>query len=133
MITIDCITIQALCHATEREDRVLHALQYLYPVYKKETATGYFNNPIHVFTARITRKKEIKTVVQLLQSTIVINDVRRRMDKKGNLYIRLDKQKLYSGIALLKDSGEIKIIIHVQSYPFRLEDAIQYAQTIFSH
>ena len=133
MITIDCITIQALCHATEREEKVLHALQYLYPVYKKETAAGYFNNPIHVFTARITRKKEIKTVVQLLQSTIVINDVRRRMDKKGNLYIRLDKQKLYSGIALLKDSGEIKIIIHVQSYPFRLEDAIQYAQTIFSH
>ena len=133
MITIDCITIQALCHATESEDNVLQALHHLYPAYKKVTAAGYFNNPIHVFTARVTRKKEVTTLVQLLQSTIVINDIRRRMDKKGNLYIRLDKQELYSGNTVLKDNGEIKIIVHVQSYPFRLEDAIQYAKGIFSH
>lgn len=133
MITIDCITIQALCHATESEDKVLCALHHLYPVYKKVTAAGYFNNPIHVFTARVTRKKEVSALVHLLQSTVTIKDVGRRMDKKGNLYIRLDKQELYSGNTVLKDNGEIKIIIHVQSYPFRLEDAIQYAEDVFSH
>lgn len=134
MIKIDCITIQSLCHATESEDKVLQALRQLYPNYEKRTATGYFGNPIHVFKARITRKKEITTLVQTLQ--VVASDVgniRKRMDKKGNLYIRLDKQELYHGNLLVKDNGEIKIIIHVQSYPFRLEDAIHYAEDVFSH
>lgn len=133
MIKIDFISIQTLCHATESEDKVLGAVRRLYPSFKKRKATGYFGNPIYVFDAHIRRKKEIAAVVDLLKKCTQLKDVRRRIDEKGNLYIRLDKQELYQGCYVLKDSGDVKIIIHITSYPFNLEDAISYAEEVFSH
>ncbi len=136
MIKIDCISIQALCHATEDCERVLEALHRLYSTFEKRKAEGYFKNPIYVFEARITRRKEITHVLQVLKeqcSTQLSSDIERRMDEKGNLYIRVDKQELYQGSIVTKDDGEIKIIIHIQTYPSRVEDAIHYAEEVFSH
>ncbi|KYK33648.1 MAG: hypothetical protein HXS48_25980 [Theionarchaea archaeon] len=134
MTKIEFISIQILCHATESEDKVLKAVRRLYPSFKKRKATGYFGNPIYVFDAHIKRKKEIAAVVDLLKEKCAsLKDVRRRIDEKGNLYIRLDKQELYQGRYVLEDSGDVKIIIHITSYPFNLEDAISYAEEVFSH
>lgn len=136
MTKIDCISIQALCHATEDEERVLKALHTLYPTFEKHKATGYFGNPISVLSVRITRRKEITRVLQALKehcSGQLSSDIERRMDERGNLYIRLDKQELYQGSIAVRDSGEIKIIIHISTYPSRVEDAILYAEEVFSY
>lgn len=135
MTKIDYISIQTLCHATESEDKVLEALKRLYPTFKKKKATGYFGNPIYVFDARIKRKKEIDAVVNLLREKCgsTMKDFHRRIDEKGNLYIRFDKQELYQGNYILEDSGDVKIIVHIVSYPFHLEDAISYAAEVFGH
>ncbi len=133
MKRIDHITIQALCHATEDENKVLDALGRLYPAFGKRRAAGHFGNPIYIFEAHLTKKREITGLIQLLQDRLPELDIERRIDEKGNLFIRLDSQELYQGSFTLRDSGEVKIIIHIQSHPFRLEDAIAYAEEIFSH
>jgi RNA binding exosome subunit len=136
MIEIDHISIQTLCHATEDENKVRTALQRLYPHFKKRKATGHFGNPIYIFETEITRKREIATLLHLLKENLAStlrNDLKRRMDEKGSLYIRLDKQKLYQNLFVLRDNGEVKIIIHIQSYPFRPEDAIRYAEDVFGY
>lgn len=133
---IDYVSIQALCHATEDEDKVLEAVKRLYPSFSKRTCTGYFKNPIYVFEAHITRKKEISPVVQLLKENLASplkKDLPRRVDQKGNIYIRLDKQKLYKGSYVLKNSGEVKITIHMQYHPSKGKDAIYYAEKVFSY
>jgi RNA binding exosome subunit len=134
MIEIDHISIQTLCHATEDENKVRAALQRLYPHFEKRGATGYFGNPIHIFETKITRKREIAALLRLLKENLAStlrNDLMRRMDEKGSLYIRLDKQELYQGSLVLRDRGDVKVIIHIQSYPFRPEDAIHYAEEVF--
>lgn len=136
MIEISYILIEALCHATEDEDNVLAALTRLYSDYEKKELTGHFGNPIILFKARITRNREISQLVDMLIATIgpqLKNDLQRRVDNKGNLFIRLDKQRLYQDMYVLEDDGDIKIVIHIQSYPFRAEETIPYAQKIFGH
>ncbi|MGD2249822.1 MAG: RNA-binding domain-containing protein [Candidatus Methanofastidiosia archaeon] len=136
MIEISYILIETLCHATEDEDKVLAALARIYPDFEKKELTGYFGNPITLFKARITRNSEISCIVDILTKNIgpqLKNDFKRRVDTKGNLYIRLDKQELYQSNYVLEDNGDIKIVIHIQSYPFRAEETIPYAQKIFGH
>lgn len=136
MIEIDHITIQALCHATESEEKVLEALHVLYPHFEKREATGHFGNPIYIFEAQIRKKREIRELLPLMKKELATQlgkNMRRRIDRKGNLYIRVDKQELFCRNVVVEDRGDVKIIIHIQSYPFRLEDAIQYAEDIFGH
>lgn len=136
MIEIDHITLQALCHATESEDKVLEALHVLYPHFKKQEATGHFGNPIYIFEAHVSRKKELRDLLSLVKKELAPQlgkNIRRRVDRKGNLYIRVDKQELACKNLVVNDRGDVKIVIHIQSYPFRLEDAIQYAEDLFSH
>ncbi|MBU7015303.1 MAG: hypothetical protein HXS52_06940 [Theionarchaea archaeon] len=136
MIEIDHITLQALCHATESEDKVLEALHVLYPHFRRREATGHFGNPIYIFEAQINRKREIRDLLSLIKKELapqLEKNMRRRIDRKGNLYIRVDKQELARRNLVVEDRGDVKITIRIQSYPFRLEDAIQYAEDIFGH
>jgi RNA binding exosome subunit len=136
MIEISYILIETLCHATEDEDKVLAALTRLYTNFEKKELTGHFGNLITLFKAHITRNSKISRIVDTLTKTIgpqLKNDLERRVDTKGNLYIRLDKQELYHGNYVLQDNGDIKIVIHIQSYPFKAEETIPYAQKIFGH
>ena len=136
MTRTDFISIQTLCHATESEDKVLEAVKRLYPTFTRQSVKGHFGNPIVLFEAHIKRKKEITPVLELLKEKVsseVVQDLHRRVDKKGNIYIRLDKQELYQGKYILKDSGEVKIIIHIQYYPTEGKDAVYYAKNLFSH
>jgi RNA binding exosome subunit len=55
------------------------------------------------------------------------------VDKKGNIYIRLDKQELYRGRYVLKDSGEVKITVHMQFHPSEGKDAIDHAEEVFGN
>lgn len=136
MTKVDSISIQTLCHATEEEERVLEAVQRLYPAFKKRKARGYFKNPIYFFEAHITTRKKVQPVLALLEEKVapqLKGDLHRRVDGKGNIYIRLDKQELYKGNYLLKDSGEVKIVIHMKYYPSKEKDVVQHAEGIFSY
>lgn len=136
MTRIDFASIQTFCHATESEEKVLEALQKLYPFFEKKKAAGHFGNPILVLEAHLTRRREIDTLIKLLKGDVasqLVSDLERRMDEKGNIYIRLDKQALYRGNLVLKDSGEVKVTLHIQSYPSSAEGARDYAESLFSH
>jgi RNA binding exosome subunit len=132
---IDHISIQCLCHATESEEKVLSGLKQLYPSFEKRTAKGYFGNPIFIFSAHLTRKKEIEKTLSVLTclSPSIARDLERRVDRKGNIFIRLDKQELYGHNFILKDQGEVKITIHMRFYPQKGKDAMQYAKEVFSN
>ena len=133
---IDYILIQTFCHATEDEKKVLKAVERLYPSFSKSTAKGYFKNPIHIFEAHIKRKRETESVISLLQENLgseLKNGLSRRVDKKGNIYIRLDKQELYCGRYVLKNSGEVKITVHMQFHPSEGKDAIDHAEEVFGN
>lgn len=133
---IDYILIQTLCHATEDEDKVLKAVERLYPSFSRSTAKGYFKNPIHIFEARIKRKKETESVISLLKENLgqeLKKGLSRRVDEKGNIYIRLDKQELYQGRYVLRNSGEVKITVHMLYHPSEGKDAIHHAEEVFGN
>ena len=132
---VDHISIQSLCHATESEEKVLSALSQLYPSFEKRIAKGYFGNPISIFTANLKRKKEIEKTLSLIKHLfpILSSDLDRRVDKKGNIFIRLDKQELYNQNFILRDNGEVKITIHIQFYPQQGKDAMYYAKEVFGN
>ncbi len=136
MTRIDFISIQTLCHATESEDKVLEAVKRVHPFFTRRTVRGHFGNPIIIFEAQLKKKKETVPAFQFLKEklgTELKKDLKRRVDDKGNIYIRLDKQELYQGKYILKDNGEVKIIIHMQFYPVKGKDAVHYAAEIFGH
>ncbi len=134
---VDYISIETFAHATESPEKVLDAL--LHVVLFKEAVTsecmvGHFGNEIVAMKATLSRSQE----VQAFFSSPFIRAVRRqllesldrRVDDKGKLFIRADKQDLYTGEYRLDDRGDVRIVAKLLSFPFRREMVIRNAQEL---
>jgi RNA binding exosome subunit len=111
--------INIVVHATEDENKILHSLfdvlsipseKFLYSF-----SEGHWGNKILVLTATIdgqVAKDLILKIISLLNSVDryhLSNFFDKYVDEKGNLYIRLDKQRICKGRISLSERDSIRI------------------------
>jgi RNA binding exosome subunit len=79
---------------------------------------GHYGNPITTFEAHLSDPSDIEAFAtsfpKLLPETdklSIIKDLKLHTDPDGNLYIRIDKQKMFRGLARLGQDDPIRVRI----------------------
>ncbi len=130
------IEIESFCQATEDEKKILEALKNLTEKkFQKKTVQGHYGNPIKIYRTEITKTREINDFLKIFDKIdkASLRDIERRIDEKGKLYLRLNKQSLYRGNFVLDDSGDVHIVIKIVSYPLKKEKVIEDAKKILGY
>ena len=124
MIPVDDIRfssaeINIVVHATEDENKILHSLYNVLSIpaekFSHSVQEGHWGNKILLLTANIdghTAKDLILKIMSLLNSVDryhLSNFFDKYIDEKGNLYIRLDKQRICKGRISLSEIDSIRI------------------------
>jgi RNA binding exosome subunit len=106
--------ISIIIHATEDKHKILKSLEDTLSIPSNSffvgVAHGHWQNQILLLTSRLNKKQasELYSKVHILvggQEPMVKN----LFDEKGNLYIRLDKQKLCKGKLVLSERDSVRI------------------------
>lgn len=132
--------VNLVLHATEDESKVLKAIEEILLVpstrFLRSSSEGHYKNKIVLQKAILSSKEAAmlaKRVISLLNSTDrehlsrLVNDY---ADEKGNLYIRLDKQRLCQGRVLLSETDAIRIRFK-PIRRFKPSDSVQNYMTLF--
>lgn len=111
--------INLVLHATEDEDRVLKAIEDVLLVQSKRFSSshleGHFKNRIVLQKAILSSHEAgslATRVISLLNSADrehLSRSIHEYSDEKGNLYIRLDKQRMCHARVSLSETDAIKI------------------------
>lgn len=134
--SIAFVDISLFAHATEDEDKVMRAVQNLFPLkyldnitFRRQNLHGYHKNPIVLFETRIKDKEIIQTFVENLSSNLSVVDKENLLEEisryvgKGSLYLRLDKQAAFQGNFKLCTTDPIRVRIRFRKS--KLEDVVQ--------
>ncbi len=140
-VPVNRITARVIAHATEDETKVMKALKnVLGEVLDDEDvdiefmyAEGHHGNPITIIQVDIDKSKHIKKVLKHWEENLpneerehVWEDVERRIDDKGNLYLRFDKQRAYMGELRLSDTDDVvRVKVNLESYPASREGGVR--------
>ena len=134
------IAYRTLVYGTEDEDKVLTALSNILPFSKpeKELIEGHLKNQVILLKGKTDKKKDIKAFLQSLED-IKTSDKQRslrglenRIDDKGNLFLRFDKQRAYLGEMKVVEHGDaIHLKLKLAAYPARKGPALKIALKIF--
>lgn len=125
-------------HATEDRDKVIKALENLFPFsisVESQRASGQFGNPIEILTVKITKAKHIREFLEKLKRELgeewerLAEEVEDRF-QSGVFYIRIDKMLAYRGE--LKLGQGIQIELKVTSYPYNEEKIVEELAEFFS-
>lgn len=120
--------ISFFVHATEDTDKCMIAVKNIIPshlqseiTFVEETLQGHHDNPITVFKTTVRKETLATDLVRYFFSKLeefdkelVFSDMESRIDDRGNLYIRLDKQEAYSGNTRLGQMDPIHIKIRIR-------------------
>ncbi|MFY9967164.1 MAG: RNA-binding domain-containing protein [Nitrososphaeraceae archaeon] len=108
-----------LVHATEDKDRVLKLVSSILFVDKNEfesaKSLGHWGNHIDIIKARLDGKPARDVTMNILTSLDtydrkkLLHSLDNYTDEKGNLHLRLDKQKICEGKIELSDIDSVKI------------------------
>ncbi len=140
MFMIHNISYRVFVYGTENEEKVRDAIKTLFPNSYPETDTteGYFGNPVLILHDKITKKREIKEFVEILKKMDkqgkkgLLNELQNKMDEKGNLFLRFDKQRAYLGdLKIVEHGNSVHVKIKIAAYPAKKEKAIELAKEIF--
>ena len=121
--TIQSVELTTIAHATDDLDKVQSALTAILPdslkgrqLFTRRHLEGHYGNEIATFEAHLAEPKDIEAfksfLLQLLpqvERQSILQKLERHIDVDGNLYLRLDKQKMYRGIARLGQEDPIRI------------------------
>ena len=115
--------ISFIVHATENEKKIYFMLQELFSIENIENKTkinklnGHYKNPIKHVEIKLS-DEEIKNTLEKIEKKIGIEDretlehnLEEYIDKKGNLYLRLDKQDICLGKIVLCQYDAIRIYV----------------------
>jgi len=127
-------------YGTENEEKVREAIKTLFPNSSPQTdiTEGYFKNQVLILHDKITRNRDIKEFVKLLDNLDsqvkkrILNELDSKMDDKGNLFLRFDKQRAYLGnLKVIEHGDAIHVKIKIAAYPAKKENALRLAREIF--
>jgi RNA-binding protein len=111
--------VNLLLHATEDGGKVLQSIQDLLSVpterFSSEPSEGHYKNKILLLKAMLPSREagDLATHIMLLLNSPDRERLSRALpeysDEKGNLYLRLDKQKMCHGKVSLSEIDAIRI------------------------
>ena len=131
------ISYRTFVYGTENEEKVKKAVKTLFPNSSpiREETEGYYNNPVLILHDKIEKNRDIKDFIQIVKkipSSNILNDLNRKMDDKGNLFLRFDKQKACQGDLHIVEHGDsIHVKIKMAAYPARKENAIKLVRELW--
>ena len=135
------ISYRVFVQGTESEEKVREALETLFTNASPEIeeTEGYYHNPVTILRQKIDKKREIKEFVQKLQEMgeeeleKISKDMDRKMDDKGNLFLRFNKQEAFQGNWKVVEHGDsIHVRIKIAAYPAKKQVALKIAQKLFN-
>ncbi|BAA30998.1 RNA-binding protein [Pyrococcus horikoshii] len=134
------VKIRTFIHATEDPEKVLEALETLFPedISPKDVdfevieTEGYFGNPILVVDAEIRHSRNVRKFLENLRNSLseedrkyLLEHAEEKVDETGTFYIRFDKQKAYLGeIKVSEGQDVIHVRIKVKAFPMRKEAVV---------
>ena len=121
--TVQSIEVSTIAHATDDLEKVQAALVRLLPeawksreIFTRRYLQGHYGNPIVTFETHLTEPKDVdefKNVFVRQLSAVdkfsITKELDRHIDADGNLYVRIDKQKMFRGIARLGQDDPIRV------------------------
>jgi RNA binding exosome subunit len=85
-------------------------------VFTRRYLQGHYGNPIATFEAHLSDPALIEDFKAFLLKQLpkverltIVKELERHIDSDGNLYIRIDKQKMFRGVAQLGQDDPIRI------------------------
>ena len=130
------ISYRVFVYGTENEEKVREAIKTIFPnsLPEKDINEGYYGNKVLILHDKINKKREIKEFIKKLENldvdtkTSIIKDLNNKLDDKGNLFLRFDKQEAYMGNLIVVEHGDsIHLKIKIAAYPAKKEIAIKIA------
>lgn len=135
------IRYRVFIYENEDKDEILDALLNILPTAEPEVeeAEGLLEEKMLILTGTISKKRETKEFLNNLISSIgedqlvkLYNDLDKKMDEKGNLFLRLSKEKAAEEQWEILDGGDsIHLKIKIAAYPAKKEVAINKISGIF--
>ncbi|MDI6645155.1 MAG: RNA-binding protein [Methanobacteriaceae archaeon] len=131
------ISYRVFVYGTENEEKVREAIKTLFPnsLPEKDTNQGYYGNNVVVLHEKIDKKRDIRDLIKKFQNldydvkNQIIKGLNKKIDNKGNLFLRFDKQEAYLGNLVVVEHGDsIHLKIKIAAYPSRKDKAIKIAK-----
>ena len=121
MIKINYVELKTYVHATEDERKVLDALFKIIPSefkdkikINKQIVKGYYGNPITIIQIVLRNKYAVELLKRLgsllddVERSVLKASFNLRYDNRSNkFFIRLDKQDLFRGKAVISDGDDV--------------------------
>jgi hypothetical protein len=126
---------EVFAYESESKQKVLQALLNLFPfkdAVREELLKGAFGTKIVVFRGKVSKDK-VKKFFSNLKKRLskaareeVISEVEERVDERGNLFLRFDKQEAFLGRASLITGGDcILVKIHSRADRRRASEVLK--------
>ena len=122
------IEVNALVHATEDEEKVIKAIRQLFQddiwhqlKIEKKRLRGHFHNPILRLTVTLQGADQVQKMLESLGTRVSSSDrawlqqnFALHCNKKGQIFLRFDKQESYQGRLRLVDRGDsLRTVIRI--------------------
>ncbi|MFW9935136.1 MAG: RNA-binding domain-containing protein [Candidatus Thorarchaeota archaeon] len=131
------LEMQASVHATEELDKVRTAMMNLFPqavrsslVFNSTKLRGHYHNPIIRLETQLRQRELIEqtltSIGEQLRSedrVIVARTFPSRVNKKGQIFLRLDKQEAYQGrVRIINRGDSIRLVVRFSGRKPSLSD-----------
>ena len=131
ILMIHNIKFRAFVYEDESVDDISQAILNILPEaeIEAEEAEGMLDDRIIILSGRVSKKRYTKTFFNTLIEWTDLNklneDLERKMDEKGNWFLRFDKEDALEEIWTIKDSGDaIHLKIKIAAFPAKKEIAL---------
>jgi RNA binding exosome subunit len=121
--TVQSVELSTIAHATDDLEKIQTALNLLLPesirgrqLFTRRYLQGHYGNPITTFEAHLTNPEDVEEFKAYLlkhlaemDRSIIVRELDRHTDDEGNLYIRIDKQRILRGNIRLGQDDPVRV------------------------
>ncbi len=137
---LSSIELSFFLHATEDEERFLNTifkvLQLPNAEFEKCKMEGHFGNPILSFQIHLSGKdadefaKGIANLLDRHEKDRILLNLASHIDKRGALYIRIDKQSLFSEKLVQSQVDAVRIKFKIRSKAYLSKSIMLYSKLL---